>query len=131
MLSINLNLAILILLCGNGTTNRITFFITKGNLVIEVISTTLRLCGFCLLLLALGGTLLLIIIDSGTVVNISHALKLVLACGRNIIRVAIPRHLHSTIAIIGYYLGRTLLTETVGKVVCVTDIEGKNTVDVV
>ena len=84
-----------------------------------------------MLFLALGGTLLLILIESGKVVIISHALKLVLACGRNIIRVAIPRHLHSTVAIIGYYLGRPLLTETVGKVVCVTNIEGKNTVDVV
>ena len=91
----------------------------------------LRLCGCCLLLLTLGGTLLLILIESGKVMIISHALKLVLACGRNTIRVAIPRHLHSTVAIIGYYLGRPLLTVVVGKVVCVTCIKGKSAVDAV
>ena len=62
---------------------------------------------------------------------ISHALYFILACGRNTIRITIPRHLYSTVAIIGYYLGRPLLTLLIHKLVCVTCIEGKSTVDAV
>ena len=60
-LGIDLNLSVLILLGGNGTTNRLTILTAKRNLIVEVVNRTLLLELVFLIQLLLHSSLLLIL----------------------------------------------------------------------